>query len=50
MTNERPEERDPLPLRLPEGVALFRRYVNPRLGGVGVGVTTVPRVSVQKDG
>jgi len=49
LANERPEDRDPLPLRLPEGVALFRRYVDPRLGGVGAGVTMVPRVSGQRD-
>jgi len=30
-------------------VALFRRYVDPRLGGVGAGVTMVPRVSGQRD-
>ena len=28
---------------------MFRRYVDPRLGGVGVGVTTVPRVPGQKE-
>jgi hypothetical protein len=43
------DERDPLPLRLPESIALFRRYVDPRVGGIGVGVTTVPRVLGQKD-
>jgi hypothetical protein len=43
------DERDPLPLRLPEGVALFRRYVDSRVGGMGVGVTTVPRVTAHKE-
>jgi len=43
------DERDPLPLRLPEDVALFRRNIDPRVGGMGVRVTTVSRVSLQKD-
>jgi hypothetical protein len=37
--------RDPLALRLPENLALFKRYVDPAVGGSALGVVTVPRVS-----
>jgi len=36
---------DPLALRLPENLALFKRYVDPAVGGSALGVVTVPRVS-----
>jgi hypothetical protein len=37
--------RDPLALRLPENLALFKRYVDPAVGGSALGVVAVPRVS-----
>jgi hypothetical protein len=37
--------RDPLALRLPENLALFKRYVDPAMGGSALGVVMVPRVS-----
>lgn len=36
--------RDPLALRLPENLALFKRYVDPAVGGSALGVAMVPRV------
>jgi hypothetical protein len=37
--------RDPLALRLPENLAMFKRYVDPAVGGSALGVVMVPRVS-----
>jgi len=39
------EEHDPMALQLPEDIALFKRYVDPEVGGSAVGITRVPRVS-----
>jgi hypothetical protein len=38
------DEYDPLALKLPEDIAMFRRYVDPGEGGVGVDVTKIPRM------
>jgi DNA helicase HerA-like ATPase len=38
------QEQDPLVLRLPENLALFKRYLDPGTKGLAVGVTMVPRM------
>ena len=37
-------EVDPLALRLPEDLALFRRYLDPGTKSVALGITAVPRI------
>ena len=40
---------DPLAFRLPEDLALFRRYVGPDVSGAGTGYVIVPRVKRRKE-
>jgi hypothetical protein len=48
--NERDAKGDPLALRLPEDLALFRRYVEPDSSAAGTGFVMVPRVRAMQQG
>jgi hypothetical protein len=48
--NERDAKVDPLALRLPEDLALFRRYVEPDSSAAGTGFVMVPRVRAMQQG
>ncbi|MDA4123192.1 MAG: hypothetical protein OK456_08450 [Thaumarchaeota archaeon] len=44
LENDPLEAHEPMALQLPEDIALFRRYVDPAIGGAATGLTRVPRM------